>query len=166
MRQTHHWWTQRQVLHLWRATGLPARARTRGMSQRGDRGHGSKNGTSRVSWVNNHNLDPTAPPKASPRPARQTDSWTAARHRSLQPQLALATLSYLILRAVYPINNRGSGGYKMPQGPRNACCSAKKPGESIRFRTFSSYFNSGLRNFVGGSEDLRALPNSEGTKYN
>lgn len=127
MRQTHHWWTQRQVLHLWRATGLPARARTRGLSQRGDRGRGSKNGTSRVSWVNNHNLDPTAPPKASPRPARQTDSWTAARHRSLQPQLALATLSYLILRAVYPINNGGSGGYKMPQGPRNACCSAKNP---------------------------------------
>lgn len=125
-RETRRWWTQRhQVLHLWRVTGVPARARARRLSQRCDRGCGSKNGTSWVSWANDRNLDPTAPPKASPRPARQTDSRTATRHRGLQPRLALAAQSYLILRAVYPINNGGSGGYKMPYGPRNACCSAK-----------------------------------------
>lgn len=43
---------------------------------------------------------------------------------------------------------------------------AQKSGGSVRSNKFSTYFNSDFRNFVGGSEDLQALPDSEGTKYN
>lgn len=42
----------------------------------------------------------------------------------------------------------------------------QKSGGFVRLRKFSSSFDSDFRNFVGGSEDLQTLPDSEGTKYN
>lgn len=66
----------------------------------------------------------------------------------------VAQSSNWIWRAAHPINKEWEwGGGRRSLAAFRAHAAAQKAGQAMRFRAFSSYFNSDLRNFVGGSED-------------
>lgn len=166
--EIHHWWTKCHwspppLVQDQGASSCPHQAFVTVMWQ----GLWVQNGTSGVSCavrVNNRSLIQQRPQKQA---HGQPDTPTPSRHRGLQPRLASAAqTSDFILKAVYSIRRRGKIKHKKHYSLMNACYSAKIRTASVRLGKFSSSFNSDFRNFVGGSEDLQALPNSEGTKYN